>query len=182
LGSSQAAFNSYNNGDVCSLIPSYSGYSIFNEGLTATECYSVHSQILQKGVKTGIVDALESIRSLVSQYNSSVPRSVLAANVIVFDILAKYIESPMLAVLSSLSANLSKTMAGSRTVVLVSGVIFMLVLILCWKILWTRYLSELNIKIWRTKGLLNLIPMRIITSNDLLKNEFASGQLENAVR
>jgi hypothetical protein len=30
--------------------------------------------------------------------------------------------------------------------------------------------------------MLNIIPMRIITANEMLKNEFASGQLEKAVR
>jgi hypothetical protein len=54
--------------------------------------------------------------------------------------------------------------------------------LLCWKLIWRSYLSELNVKIWRTKGLLNLIPMRIITANEYLKNEFTSGLLEKAVR
>lgn len=152
------------------MISSFSDYSIFNEEFSSSECYKVHSQILQKGVKTGIVDALESIRSLVSQYNSTVPRSVLTSNLLVFDTLAKYIETPMLAVLNSINSNLNAIIATSRIVILVSGGIFIFGLILFWRIFWTRYLSELNIKIWRTKGLLNLIPMRIITTNDLLKN------------
>ena len=130
----------------------------------------MHAQILQKGVKTGIVDVLESIRSFVSQYNTTVPRNVLTSNVLIFDILTKYIETPTLAILNSLNSNLNKVIVASRTVILLSGGLFLLGLILCWRIFWTRYLSELNIKIWRTKGLLNLIPMRIITSNDLLKN------------
>lgn len=88
----------------------------------------------------------------------------------------------MLAILSSITNSLNSTISTSFVVIVASGGSFMLVLILCWRILWSGYLSELNIKIWRTKGLLNLIPMRIITSNDLLKNEFTSGQLENAVR
>jgi hypothetical protein len=170
LGSSQTAFSNYNNGDVCSMISTYSDYSIFNEKFSSSECYNVHSQILQKGVKTGIVDALESIRSLVSQYNSTVPRNILASNVLIFDALAKYIETPMLVILSSINNNLNTTINTSRIVILASGGIFIFGLILCWRIFWTRYLSELNIKIWRTKGLLNLIPMRIITTNVLLKN------------
>jgi uncharacterized membrane protein len=121
-------------------------------------------------VKTGIVDVLESIRSFISQYNSTVPRSVLTSNVLIFDILTKYIETPMLAILTSVTTNLSNTIEKSRIIILFSGGAFILALVLCWRLFWTRYLSELNIKIWRTKGLLNLIPMRIITSNDLLKN------------
>jgi hypothetical protein len=39
-----------------------------------------------------------------------------------------------------------------------------------WRIIWTIYIEELNNKIWRTKGMLNIIPMRIITANELLKN------------
>lgn len=116
------------------------------------------------------MDVLESIRSFVSQYSTTVPRSILTANVLIFDILTKYIETPTLAILSTLNSSLNKVIVASRTVILLSGGLFLLGLILCWRIFWTRYLSELNIKIWRTKGLLNLIPMRIITSNDLLKN------------
>jgi hypothetical protein len=47
---------------------------------------------------------------------------------------------------------------------------------------WLPYLDELNVKIWKTKGLLNLIPIRVVKDNDMLKNEFISGKFERAIR
>ena len=52
---------------------------------------------------------------------------------------------------------------------IVSG-IFVLLMLLFWRIVWQFYISNLNEKVWRTKGMLNLIPTKIITDNQLLKN------------
>lgn len=52
---------------------------------------------------------------------------------------------------------------------IVSGTFF-LFMILFWRIAWRFYINNLNEKVWRTKGMLNLIPTKIITDNELLKN------------
>ena len=44
-------------------------------------------------------------------------------------------------------------------------------------IVWVPYLKSLSIKIWRTKGMLNMIPMDVITKHDSLKNAFISGDI-----
>jgi len=88
----------------------------------------------------------------------------------------------MLMILSNAESSINTLLTQSHLVIILTGVIFIVIILLSWRLVWLRYLSQLNVKIWRTKGLLNLIPMRIITANDLLKNEFTSGQLENAVR
>jgi hypothetical protein len=59
---------------------------------------------------------------------------------------------------------------------------FVAIVALLYVILWLPHLKDLNIKVWRTKGMLNLIPMSIISNTERLKNEFTSGQLERAVR
>lgn len=59
---------------------------------------------------------------------------------------------------------------------------FVLLVSVLYRVLWLPYLKELNVKIWRTKGMLNMIPMNIIIKNERLKNEFTSGILEKAVR
>jgi len=48
--------------------------------------------------------------------------------------------------------------------------------------LWTPYLKRVRDDIWRTKGMLNMIPMEIITKNENLKNLFTSGELMQAVQ
>ena len=48
----------------------------------------------------------------------------------------------------------------------------------CFRLIWLLYWGGLNQKLWRTKGLLNLIEMRIVNdneNNDMLKSEFISG-------
>lgn len=158
-------------------MPTFSSLSLFQEGMTTAECYSVKSRVLQKGLKTGIVSVLEDIRSLLSQYPTSVPKQVLASKMMEYDILVKYIEAPMLAILQSAHSSIDKMVQQSELTIILSGSIFLGLVLLSWRLVWLHYLSQLNVKIWRTKGLLNLIPMRIITANDLLKNEFTSGQL-----
>lgn len=48
--------------------------------------------------------------------------------------------------------------------------------------LWTPYLKKVRDDIWRTKGMLNMIPMEIITKNENLKNIFTSGELMQAIQ
>ena len=47
---------------------------------------------------------------------------------------------------------------------------------------WTPYLKNLSNKIWRTKGMLKMIPLEIITKNENLKNAFLSGDILEAVK
>jgi len=122
------------------------------------------------------------MRSVLSLYPTTIPQNVHRDKIIEYDKIVKYIETPMLAVMRSIEASIDSRVELSKLIIVLSGSVFILILLLCWKFIWANYLSTLNIKIWRTKGLLNLIPMRIITANNHLKNEFTSGQLENAVR
>lgn len=48
--------------------------------------------------------------------------------------------------------------------------------------LWIPYLRSLSTKIWRTKGMLNMIPIDVITKHDSLKNAFISGDILRAVK
>jgi hypothetical protein len=124
-----------------------------------------------------VVSVLEDLRAVLSQYPTTVPQNVRIAKILEYDQVVKYIETPMLAVMSSVEASIESRVELSKLIIILSGSLFIMILLLCWKFIWTKYLSTLNIKIWRTKGLLNLIPMRIITANNHLKNEFTSGQL-----
>ena len=47
---------------------------------------------------------------------------------------------------------------------------------------WLPYLRNLSQKIWRTKGMLNMIPIDIVSKNENLKNIFVSGDLLQAVK
>jgi hypothetical protein len=60
--------------------------------------------------------------------------------------------------------------------------VFIVMLFLVFLFVWTPYLKNLNNKIWRTKGMLNMIPMDILSKNESLKNAFISGDILQAVK
>jgi hypothetical protein len=49
-------------------------------------------------------------------------------------------------------------------------------------IVWIPYLSKIKEKIWRVKGMLNMIPMDIIGNNENLKNSLISEDIAAAVK
>lgn len=60
--------------------------------------------------------------------------------------------------------------------------VFILLIFFVFFLIWTPYLKNLNQKIWRTKGMLNMIPMDIISKNENLKYAFISGDILQAVK
>lgn len=58
LGNNQATFNLYNNGDVCSQASVFQPYSLFGANISSAECQAIQTNLLQKGLKTGIVNVL----------------------------------------------------------------------------------------------------------------------------
>lgn len=55
--------------------------------------------------------------------------------------------------------------------------VFIVVIFAIFLFVWTPYLRNLKNKIWRTKGMLNMIPIDIIKENDKLKKAFTSGDI-----
>lgn len=55
--------------------------------------------------------------------------------------------------------------------------VFIVVIFAIFIFVWTPYLRNLKNKIWRTKGMLNMIPIDIIKENDKLKKAFTSGDI-----
>lgn len=47
--------------------------------------------------------------------------------------------------------------------------LFIIIIILIFLVLWLPYLSKLKYKIWRTKGMLNMIPLEILTKHESFK-------------
>jgi hypothetical protein len=88
----------------------------------------------------------------------------------------------MLKINAKLEESIGSSMKIAEWIVIISGAVLLMSLFVCYKIVWLPYLKELTQKIWRTKGLLNLIPMQIVKTNEMLKNEFTSGKFENAIK
>lgn len=60
--------------------------------------------------------------------------------------------------------------------------IFIIFMVVVFLLIWMPYLKNLNTKIWRTKGMLNMIPMDIISKTENLKNAFLLGDFLQAVK
>ena len=60
--------------------------------------------------------------------------------------------------------------------------IFIILLFFVFVVLWHPYKKELNDKIYKTKGMLKMIPIDIISKDENLKNTFLSGNILQAVR
>lgn len=58
-----------------------------------------------------------------------------------------------------------KTNLTYELVLIICSTIFLVIVAVFWRTLWKIYIEDLNNKIWRTKGMLNIIPMRVITAN-----------------
>lgn len=65
---------------------------------------------------------------------------------------------------------------------IIKFVIFLVFELVVFVIIWTPYLKNLSQNIWRTKGMLNMIPMDVMSRNESLKNVFTSNDLLQAVR
>jgi hypothetical protein len=46
-------------------------------------------------------------------------------------------------------------------------------------VFWRPYLSDLNLSMWRTRGMLNMIPIDIINNTSNLKNEIIGEDAAN---
>ena len=48
--------------------------------------------------------------------------------------------------------------------------------------IWTPYLNKLSLKIWKTKGMLNMIPQDIIKKNVVLEEHILSKNILQAIK
>lgn len=59
--------------------------------------------------------------------------------------------------------------------------LFIVAVFLVFFAIWLPYLDSLNNKIWRTKGMLNMIPMDIIMKYERLRKALTEGDILKAV-
>jgi len=59
---------------------------------------------------------------------------------------------------------------------------FMLMIIFIFLGVWAPYLDDLSIKIWKTKGMLNMIPLYIIKNNSVLEEHILAKEIIAAMK
>ena len=79
-------------------------------------------------------------------------------------------------------SNFSSFTDEQKSVETIKFIVFVLMISFVFLIVWIPYLSKVKKKIWRVKGMLNMIPMDIIANNDNLKASLVSDDITMAVR
>lgn len=60
--------------------------------------------------------------------------------------------------------------------------IYITAIVLGFLVLWLPYLTRLSTRIWKVKGMLNMIPMEMIMKNEKLKTKLLAGDFLAGVR
>lgn len=78
--------------------------------------------------------------------------------------------------------NFSNFTDGQRSIEKIKFIVFILILSFVFCVIWIPYLGKVKKKIWRVKGMLNMIPMDIIANNENLKVSLISDDITQAVK
>jgi PAS domain S-box-containing protein len=174
-------FINYNLNDTC-----YWAYGVGSANYTA--CEAVNAGMISKGLQTSVVYTIEEDRSALSYYgnsNKAASDQFAWINSYQYNIstqLLQFIEPPIAQLLDLYSqAFYSYITTGLNNFKIIFAV-FIVFLALVYVFIWSPYLANLSNKIWRTKGMLNMIPMDIIAKNENLKQAFTTGDLLQAVK
>lgn len=60
--------------------------------------------------------------------------------------------------------------------------VFIIIIIFIFVGVWNPYLNSLSLKIWKTKGMLNMIPMEFIKKNPILEEHILSKDILNSIK
>jgi uncharacterized membrane protein len=175
----------YNLGDVCSW------YYNASLGLQWSQaiCETVDSGIISKGLQTSIVHIVEQDRQVISNFFNGTPITpslqygaindyrMFQSNQILNNIIPA-IENLEVLYLQNFSDYLTYGLSMNK----VDFSVTLIFIFFIYLFVWSPYLRNLSSKIWRTKGMLNMIPMEIISKYDSLKQAFIGGDLLQAVK
>lgn len=87
-----------------------------------------------------------------------------------YGVLQKYIQSPIMMIKNKIEKNMRNYYEEMRLIYFLTNGFFIIIFIIAWKFGWKLYVKNLNQNVWSTKGMLNIIPTKIITSNEILMN------------
>jgi|JI6StandDraft_1071083.scaffolds.fasta_scaffold05710_10 hypothetical protein len=83
---------------------------------------------------------------------------------------------------TSFYAGLSDSMQQTRQMISIKFAIFIILLLGLFVAAWLPFLRKLNSKVWMTKGMLNMIPLNLVSSNSKLKGQLITGSILNSVK
>ena len=177
-----SVINSLNTQNLCELIQDFKNYKVWGtDDLTVGECQQIDNGILTRGIKTSLVTIMEEIRGMIllpetAKQNLDMDSETVSA-IGRYSVLEKYIVRPLIMISEYIAQKKVENELSINIIFYSTNGVFMLLILLFWRFAWRRYLEYLNESVWRTKSMLNVIPSKIITNNELLMSEFTSGQL-----
>ncbi|EGR30230.1 PAS domain S-box family protein [Ichthyophthirius multifiliis] len=141
-----------------------------------SECKLILNGILQRGLRTSIVSLTETLRDISVKFSDSINKQkefkIQCINNEEFISLEKgmqYIVTSIYQLNDFFLYNIDIYLKFRLKFEIILFSIFISIFLLIFSFVWIPYLSGLSIKIWRTKGMLNMIPINIITKYDTLK-------------
>lgn len=89
----------------------------------------------------------------------------------------KYIETPGLQLLKLFRTEFAEYLQQTKLVFSAKFAAFVIIVVLLFLFVWLLFLRELNARIWTAKGMLNMLPMSLVTANDKLREQLTSGSI-----
>ncbi|EAR98621.2 PAS domain S-box protein (macronuclear) [Tetrahymena thermophila SB210] len=177
-----STFQTANYNNFCTIFPQ-------TPTLTTTDCANVNSKMLQRGLKVSITSYIEGIRTFITNYENAADKSLsfkqkeFALNDYVVLEQMQFYMAPMIEFLNQQLLSAIQTYINNQnSIEEIKFGVFVAFVIIVFLGVWLPYLQQLSHKIWRTKGMLNMIPMDIITKDQNLKQAFQSGDILQAVK
>lgn len=190
-------FRSYTNGDVCSLYfgpqNKQSECITYGTGLFLTN--GLTQAITTLSLKTSDVvgeftSELDTLNTNVpttdptykDQLNTTISKNINAQKLT--DALSgtNYVMEPLQYLLEQFEIKYQDYLSDAKRTQIIKFVVYLCFCLLVFVLLWLPYRKNLNDKIFRTKGMLNMIPMEIITKNENLKELFLKGDILQGVK
>jgi len=178
------SFNAYYNGDLCA------AYYKAKDPSSYDACKGVSNSLLTKGMALSVTtltlnsdDVIKSFQNLKdTSAGTPIATTLTSTKFTEADRIMKYIMPPLADLKTSYEAAFQDYLDSQKKIEIIKFVLFIIFCFFVFFFLWQPYLKNLKDKIFRTKGMLNMIPMDIISKNESLKGQFLGDNIMRAVK
>jgi len=174
------AFNAYYNGDLCQ------SYYKSKDSSSFEACNKVSNGLLTKGMALSVTTLTLNSDDVIKNFDNTtadgIKTSLRSTKFVEADKIMKYIMPPLADLKTSYEAAFQDYLDSQKKIEIIKFVLFIIFCFFVFFFLWQPYLKNLKDKIFRTKGMLNMIPMDIISKNESLRGQFLGDNIMRAVK
>ncbi|CAD8089671.1 unnamed protein product [Paramecium primaurelia] len=164
-------------------------FSINNFVTDQTGCANVDSGLLTSGLKTAFVSVALSTNDMISYWKNTERTRIDLISTInnqtyhnKLHRLLYYISPACDYLTDQFMSGITDFLSYSDSIEQMKFSVYLVLMFAAFIFCWTPYLNNLSKQIWRTKGMLNMIPMDIIQKYPNLKQQFIGGEILQAVK